>query len=80
VFFLFQSSLLAQNQEIANIIRWLGDGSKAGFSHRTPELLSPFTKRIIRGNLMLKAAVSNIRNIITNTAGIGYHIVILILT
>jgi len=29
---------------------------------------------------MLKAAVSNIRDVITNTAGIGYHIVILILS
>ena len=29
---------------------------------------------------MLKAAVSNLRNVMTNTAGIWYHIVILILS
>ncbi len=29
---------------------------------------------------MLKAAVSNIRDVVTSTAGIGYHIVILILS
>jgi hypothetical protein len=43
------------------------------------ELVSPFTKRE-RGNLILKTVVTNIRNVITNTAGIGYHIVILILS